>query len=102
MALAPHEQFMEALSAAVRFAVVFAVGRKHRYFGGGLALARFVESLRKTGEIICPILPTPRSFVLAGHEKCPARRTRGQEHNLTLPLPGGLHETVAQVGGRPT
>jgi len=67
MALAPHEQFVEAIKRSRSVAVVLPSAFTIDALAGGLAMARFIETYGKPAEIICAgFAPEPHLSFLPG------------------------------------
>jgi nanoRNase/pAp phosphatase (c-di-AMP/oligoRNAs hydrolase) len=98
MALAPHEQFVEAIKRSRSVAVVLPSALSVDALSGGLAMARFVETYGKPAEIICAgFSPEPHLSFLPGIDKVKPNLVAPRHTVLSIPLPGGLHELSHEV-----
>lgn len=98
MALAPHEQFVEAIKRSRSVAVVLPSALSVDALSGGLAMARFVETYGKPAEIICAgFNPEPHLSFLPGIDKVRPDLVAPRHTVLSIPLPGGLHELSHEV-----
>ncbi len=98
MALAPHEQFVEAIKRSRSVAVVLPSAFTIDALAGGLAIARFIETYGKPAEIICAgFAAEPHLSFLPGIEKIRPDLVASRHTVLSIPLPGGLHELSHEV-----
>jgi hypothetical protein len=98
MALAPHEQFVEAIKRSRSVAVVLPSAFTIDALAGGLAMARFIETYGKPAEIICAgFAPEPHLSFLPGIGSVKSDLMAPRQTVLSIPLPGGLHELSHEV-----
>ncbi len=98
MALAPHEQFVEAIKRSRSVAVVLPCAWTVDSLGSALALARFVESCDKPAEIICAdFAAVPHLAFLPGVERVKPELAAARHTVLTMPMTGDLHDLSHEV-----
>ena len=98
MALAPHEQFLEAIKRSRSVAVVLPSAFTIDALAGGLAMARFIETYGKPAEIICAgFSAEPHLSFLPGIRNVKPDLMAPRQTVLSIPLPGGLHEISHEV-----
>jgi phosphoesterase RecJ-like protein len=98
MALAPHEQFVEAIKRSRSVAVVLPSAFTIDALAGGLAMARFIETYGKPAEIICAgFAAEPHLSFLPGIGKIKPDLVAPRHTILSIPLPGGLHDLSHEV-----
>ena len=100
MALAPHEQFVEAIKRSRSVAVVLPSAFSIDALSGGLAMARFIETYGKPAEIICAgFSAEPHLSFLPGIQNVKPDLMAPRHTVLSIPLPGGLHDLSHEVAG---
>ena len=98
MALAPHEQFVEAIQRSRSVAVVLPCAWTVDALGSGLALARFVESYGKPAELICAdFAAVPHLAFLPGVERVKPELAAARHTVITMPISGELHDLWHEV-----
>lgn len=98
MALAPHEQFLEAIKRSHSVAVVLPSAWTIDSLGSALALGRFVESCGKPAEMICAdFINVPHLAFLPGVERIKSDMHAARHTVVTLPLSGDLHNLQHEV-----
>ncbi len=100
MALAPHGQFLEAIKRSRSVAVVLPSAWTIDALGGGLALARFIETYGKPAEIICAnFAAQPHLSFLPGVDAVKNDLRANRHTILKIPFTGDLHNLEHEIAG---
>jgi nanoRNase/pAp phosphatase (c-di-AMP/oligoRNAs hydrolase) len=98
MALAPHEQLTEAIKRCRSAAVILPSPANLDALGGGLALARFIETNGKPAEVISAgFAPEVHHSFLPGIDRVRPALHAAREFTISLPLTGSLHDLRHEV-----
>jgi nanoRNase/pAp phosphatase (c-di-AMP/oligoRNAs hydrolase) len=100
MALAPHEQFAEAVKRSRSVAVVLPSQPSIDALGGGLALARFIGSYGKPAEVVSAgFSPSPHLSFMPGVEAVKDGLHAARHTVLSIPMTGELHDLRHEIEG---
>jgi len=98
MALAPHEQFTEAIKRSQSVAVVLPSSATIDALGGGLALVRFIETFGKPVEILCSDYSAePHLSFLPGINNVKNDLHAARHTMLKIPFNGDLHKLEHEI-----
>lgn len=98
MALAPHEQFTEAVKRSRSVAVVLPSQPSIDALGGGLALARFIGTFGKPAEVVsADFTPAPHLSFLPGVSEIKNQLHAPRHTVLNIPLSGELHDLRHEI-----